>query len=653
MHFESTASVWFSLSLPAIVLLYLFKRKYIDTPVSSHLLWNRVLKDLEANRPWQRLRNRLLMLVQLLAAALLVLALMNPFIWSDRKAKSHVVLVLDRSASMSSSASAAQGAAPVSRLDLAKRQALDWLSDQAARSEITLVTMGETAEVPVSREKELGKVRDAMSKMEPAYGQTAYKEALSLAAALTRNDPDAEIRVYTDGQIPEPLTGLSFAVPVTVVRATHQDALPMPAGNASISQFGVKSAKGPSGSVSAAASIRNWGDATRDIELSVFAGRELASVRKVTVEAGRQASVFVEGLPLADWYKLQINGSDTMTADNASYAFLEGDRPKRALLVGAGNLFLEKALQLAGAEITKLSPDGADAWARGHKAEDGPDLLVLDAVSADAIASKEWGRLLESKPVLYIRSGYSGTEKQVAPGAYSVEEHPVTRYLTFGDAHFASALAPDSISWGKAVVSAGNVPLIVAGTEHGQPRVLLTFSLLQTDLPLRTEFPVLVQNMLEWLVSSQGGSLGRAVALERKEIAVSPRTLSARWVPVDTETPLQPIEAEASGGRLSAFQTVPSKPGLYRLEERDEAGQLVQSRWLGVTSDPKESTGATQELVFEASDTGAGKPAGGEQPASATGSGKGAPLPLWRLFILLVLAAVVWEWGVYRRGASI
>lgn len=100
MFFDSVSSLWFGLSLPAIMLLYLFKRKYVDTPVSSHLLWNRVLKDMEANRPWQKLRNRLLMFVQLLAAALLVLALMQPWIAAGGTAKEHAVIVLDRSASM-------------------------------------------------------------------------------------------------------------------------------------------------------------------------------------------------------------------------------------------------------------------------------------------------------------------------------------------------------------------------------------------------------------------------------------------------------------------------------------------------------------------------------------------------------------------------
>lgn len=80
MGIQSWVSLWFGLTLPAIVLMYMFKRKYVDMAVPSHLLWDRVLRNLEANRPWQKLQNRLLLWLQLLVAALLVFALMQPFL---------------------------------------------------------------------------------------------------------------------------------------------------------------------------------------------------------------------------------------------------------------------------------------------------------------------------------------------------------------------------------------------------------------------------------------------------------------------------------------------------------------------------------------------------------------------------------------------
>lgn len=41
MQLLSPLSALFGLALPAIVLMYLFKRTYMDTEIASHMLWNR------------------------------------------------------------------------------------------------------------------------------------------------------------------------------------------------------------------------------------------------------------------------------------------------------------------------------------------------------------------------------------------------------------------------------------------------------------------------------------------------------------------------------------------------------------------------------------------------------------------------------------
>jgi len=60
-----------ALAIP-IVILYMLKLRRRETEVSSTMLWRMVLRDREANAPWQRLRRNLLLLLQLLLLALLV-----------------------------------------------------------------------------------------------------------------------------------------------------------------------------------------------------------------------------------------------------------------------------------------------------------------------------------------------------------------------------------------------------------------------------------------------------------------------------------------------------------------------------------------------------------------------------------------------------
>ena len=82
-----------------IILLYMLKPRHTQLVVSSTYLWDKTLKDMEASRPWQKLKNNILMILQILIAILLVLAIARPYI-AATSIHSDMVVLLDCSASM-------------------------------------------------------------------------------------------------------------------------------------------------------------------------------------------------------------------------------------------------------------------------------------------------------------------------------------------------------------------------------------------------------------------------------------------------------------------------------------------------------------------------------------------------------------------------
>ncbi|MFD0676652.1 MULTISPECIES: vWA domain-containing protein [unclassified Paenibacillus] len=725
MQFQSLLSLWFGLTLPVIVLMYILKRKYIDTIVPSHLLWNRVLRNLEANTPWQKLRNNLLLLLQLLIAALLVLALMQPFIWSSGGAKNHVVVVLDRSFSMETLTSAkGENGQLLSRLEQAKQDIAQLVKKDASSSAITLITMGGEPDVLVSREIKRDAIQAALNEVTPYYGKTAYKETLSLAAALTQDDKDSEIRVYTDGQWTDSIAGLSFRVPVKVIRAGQAGES---VENVRVVQFGVKpsgvmgtsaisngspgtegsptstSTNGSTGGASnastssangvelihAVAMLKNEGSNKQEFDIELYSGSSLGDVRHESLQPGEQKTFYFDKLQSADYYKLTVNIKDALAADNQAFAFLPGERTKKVLLVTEGNVFLEKALQLSHAEVTKVQTGGAGPLTPPRS---GVDLVVLDSVKAADIADKAWQELLEQKPVWYIHTPSQMAEVNAPAAEYQIIDHPVTQYIRLQDTHIAKLQKQEAVSWGKAVISLGSQPIVYAGSDKGQPRLLFAFDLHQSDLPLRSEFPVLVQNAVEWLGSRQAVSLGRAVAGERIDIPLSGKTASAEWLPLDIVGDPQPvIAAEKAEGAVTSSQTVPNRPGLYQFVEHTAAGAGAGSNsterktYLEVTADPRETAVMPQqEPVLAAQGSAAANggiqtqpqtndgsnDASGQstQPSSAgdevgsqgkasdagTNANNGQSLySLVRWAVLLVTILMLVEWGVYRRGTSI
>src|SRR5215510_12663092 len=85
---------------PIIVAMYLLKLRREERSISSTFLWQQMVRDVEANAPWQRLRRNWLLLLQLLLLALLVLALARPFFLANGINGHNLIVIVDRSASM-------------------------------------------------------------------------------------------------------------------------------------------------------------------------------------------------------------------------------------------------------------------------------------------------------------------------------------------------------------------------------------------------------------------------------------------------------------------------------------------------------------------------------------------------------------------------
>jgi hypothetical protein len=644
MQFASLTSLWFAVTLPVIIIMYLFKRKYIDTEIPSYLLWNRVLKDIEANRPWQKLRNNLLLLIQLLVAAILVLALMQPFVWSDAVQKSHIVIILDRSASMSAfMADIPSGEDSKTRLLRAKQQMLEFIEKLERDQQVTLIAMGEKADILLTRESDQDILKQALVNIETYYGRTVYKETMSLAASLARDDANGEIHLYSDGQWADTFQGLNIGATVQIKKIAEQEI-----DNIQLIQFGVKR-NTAQGTVSAVATIKNEGSRTRTADLAVHNENELHSVYKEELQPGEQKTLFMDQLPLAAYYKLSVEAEDLLKADNISYAFLAGAQPRQALLLSDGNLFLEKALRINGVEVLKAQ---LNAQGTMVMPDSEFDFIIVDAIDTAILETEQWQDMLQQKPVWYIND-QKGKIGNIVPAAveYSISEHPITQYIHFEDTHIAALSLYETIPWGEPVISVGNTPLIYAGSVHGHPQVLFTFDLHQSDLPLRSEFPVFVQNIVNWLSSGAAVNLGSAVAGEKLEIALSGDAAEAEWIPVSAETAAKP--ADIDGEFITNMQTVPAVPGLYQFVEKDKEGEIVQSRYLHVKMDPRESSLAYQPpLNFTEADMDLTDSRQAVEPSAENSDDLSRySLVSWLILCLILLLFV--EWGVYQRGSSL
>src|SRR5574337_120705 len=127
MQFLTPTFLALSALAAPILILYMLRLRRRDVPISSTMLWQRLMQDREANAPWQKLRRNLLLLLQLLILALLVFGLARPFVPVPSVASGSVAVLIDASASMNSNDMPGGG----TRFDAARDQARTLVGDLA------------------------------------------------------------------------------------------------------------------------------------------------------------------------------------------------------------------------------------------------------------------------------------------------------------------------------------------------------------------------------------------------------------------------------------------------------------------------------------------------------------------------------------------
>ena len=203
-------------SLPIIVAFYVLRLRRRDYPVGSTFLWQQLIRDVEANAPWQRLRFSWLLLVQLLIAAIVVLAAARPFSATTTDLAANVVLIVDTSASMAANGDGED------RMALARERAADVVGRLPQGGRVTVVAAADTATVLVSETDDREAALEAIDGIAATQLPGDLTDAFALASALAARDSDSTIVVVSDAAGDE-LPEVGVGAPIIVERVGTTD----------------------------------------------------------------------------------------------------------------------------------------------------------------------------------------------------------------------------------------------------------------------------------------------------------------------------------------------------------------------------------------------------------------------------------------------
>lgn len=616
MGFLAPAALFLaSLAIP-IIIFYMLKLRRQPARVSSLFLWQQVLEDRRANAPWQRLRRHLLLLLQLLILALLVMALARPYFTVQAQVQGNVVLLLDASASMQ-----ATDILP-SRFEAARSAALDLIDRLRADDAITLIAVEDTPRILASAATDHATLRAALNRHQPGNSPADWAAALTLATAHAASLPESTIVIISDGAL-SPTEVEAGNIPLQLPAPVQFLPVGQSAANQGLVALSLR--EGRNGPELFFRAFNAASDPARRLA-EVYIDERLFEARWLDLPAQKSRSLSLSGLP-PDTRQVRVTlaGEDILAVDDTAWV-VRNAAPAQVLVVGEGNLFLERALAL----LPSLTPQRA---APDQPLPEAPfDLVIFDRTTPERLPE---GNLLFIAPPasteLFEVQGVM-TQTQITR---LESQSPLLSYVKLNNFHLARAQAIQPPVWSQTLIEARGGPLLLAGQPGQRQVAILAFDLFQSDLPLQVDFPILLLNLTRWLLPETTLAQGQGLQVQQRfNLPVVP-SASALLV----ETP-GGREISIAADQSSFADT--AEVGVYRvLAQGDSSTEPALLAEFAVNLLAEAETDLQPQAVqFTGSTLAPGQ-------ESLTGQRE-----WWSLLALVALGVLLAEWWVYWRGAS-
>ncbi|MGH9107681.1 MAG: vWA domain-containing protein [Acidimicrobiales bacterium] len=630
-------------AVAAIVALYFLKARRPPHQVSSTLWWRPVTLDRQASAPWQRLRPSWLLALQVVATCLVIGALVQPALVSAQALTGQTIVILDCSETMQ-----ATDVAP-SRFAVAVAEAKALVGRLAPTARMTLIAMDADPTVVETSKGQRQPLVQALDRLRPTDGPADLADALQLAVAEAGpRATGTQLVVLSDG-IAEPL-----GEPVTVPFPVQYRRIGISGENTGITALTV--APGLAGEA-AVAHVQDFGQVPAHLTVEMFADGHLSDAQAVTVAPGGGRDVTFSVPPGTAYVKVTLGPADDLVADDGAVAVASAPRKLKVLLVSPGDVFLQKALALR--PDVEVSAEVPSKWAPRQAADPAVDFFVFEGFVPPRLPSSAPYLLVGPPPDRAL--GIGGGE---APGPLLPAEvnDPLLYDVDLSDVDVARSADLSRSHFGRVVISsaAGPVLMVRDGGPAGPPAALLGTYLHNSNLVLRSAFPILLTHLSEYLAPGTVPSLsevpGSAVSLSpgtgAKEVVVTrPDGHRDILAVAGTAAPARASQGAGNpgtgggaspssvpgtrGGPGPVLFTDTSEAGIYRVSVVGRNGSH-QVSYLAVNP---EGTAIAPKRAIDV--VGA--------------AGKALPTAslyrdLWPLFAVAALAVLLAEWVVYHRA---
>ena len=603
MIFESLWPLLFLAAVPVIIILYLLKPKGKDRLISSNLLWQKLLKNEQSRTFFEKFVHNILMYLQILITALLVTALMAPFFLVEGQGGGRKILLLDTSGSMQH-----VGNSGKTRLEEAVEEACDYVRS-AGDTRFCLVTVdaagADLLAVDIADADSLVRL---LKSIECSDGGGALTTAQGLIDTLAGGEGGelSDLIVYTDGGGARDFKALHSAGEKSLVVVGE--------AVSNVANEYTVYAQLEDGFWDVMVGVANYSAETVSFDVSLYDEDErLLGIKQMRLAPSESSiCLFQEvdwkgnvmrsqlgGIAYLDDLREESNangdssrsgGRDSLAADNVSWAVKEREDLICGLLVGKGNIYIEKAYQAVTGESILRGEDDRTALS------DSYNVVIYDVGQTPGESANNRIRFGDA---------FGESEETLHNVVLTVKACDLTAGLADFTVGVNTAYCFALPEGAESFIEYGGKCVGYYRELDGGKEVVVGFDIRESEFPLMAEFPIFLTGAMNYL--SDTSWLVSHICYAGEGVALQP------WAEVDR----------------SQFDNCPEKAGVYQIENEDYQESYVVRFQTATESD------------------------GREEAVSAIAEGEtlrqNVKQSLRNLFLLLVLILLAAEWIVYVR----
>lgn len=595
MGFTNLWPLFLLLTIPPVIMLYILKRKYKEEVISSSLLWKEVYKNTRANAPWEKFKKNIMLLLQIIIILSVILALMSPFISIGGKSYKNVIMVIDNTASMNTIYDDSN-----SRLEQGKTLAKEYLNSTKEGTNTYIISYDGTSNLLLNGDFNKSNASSIIDKISTSYGSGDISDVVSFVKAIGDGiGEEYEALIFTDKQV---------AISDINGRIVY---LGNSGLNGSVDNV---SHKFVDDKVKVIANVTNNGDSLYEGDFSLYNGEELVAVEGVTLQVGESKTLSFQLDSLnSDYLKGELSRKDILMEDNTYYHVVNENKVKKILLVTDENVFLERAFGIIeNTEVYKTNDvsnitdnDEYDLYVFDNKMPEvmprKGSILFINPNSNEFFNVLEGGEIGQATAVKGSVSSYL-EDTQFTLSEYNIIETPYygTNILTIDD---------NSIGF--------------KGEINDRKIAALSFDLHATDFALKKEFPILIYELGEELIStgmvySNNFKAGEKIVVKSSDFENE----------INVTYPNGDIKGLKSGEEVNGELAL----GIYKINQNDNNESFsVNFPTLSESDTSVETIGENDNIVHGKSNLKSG-------------------FNLTPIFILLAMLVVAFEWVLYKKG---